>query len=74
MSNKEEEVIISGWIARDDNVNRKDVLNLFQEKPERDGNGGWRSSAIKIPLPRMKFRDLSWTDEPVKVEIIIKKN
>ena len=73
MSNNEE-VIISGWIARDDYVCRKDSLNLFMEKPERDGHFGWRSSSRRISLPRMKFRDLSWTDEPVKVEIIIKKN
>jgi len=74
MDNKEEKVIISGWIARDDYVFKYDSLNLFIEKPERDGNGGWRSSATHIPLPRMKFRDLAWTDEPVKVDIIIKKN
>ena len=73
MSNNEE-VIISGWIARDDYLYRKDALNLFIEKPEKDGNGAWRSSGRKIPLPRMKFRDLSWIDEPVKVDIIIKKN
>lgn len=73
MSNNEE-VIISGWIARDDSVFKYDALNLFLEKPERDGNYGWRSSATHIPLPRMKFRDLSWTDEPVKVEIVVRKN
>ena len=72
MSNNE--VIISGWIARDDNVFKYDSLNLFLEKPERDGNYGWRSHATSIPLPRMKFRELAWTDKPVKVEIIIKKN
>ena len=68
------EVVISGWIARDDFVFRHDELNCFLEKPERDGHFGWRSSSRKIPLPRMKFRNLSWTDEPVKVEITIKKN
>lgn len=74
MAQEKQLMELEGWIARNDFALRHNELMLFFEKPTRDRNYGWKSSRPSILLPNWKFRDVKWTDEPVKVEIIIKKN
>lgn len=63
---------IKGWIARNDFYLNDDSLRLFFEKPQRDGNYGWKSFKPCINLERESFRHLGWVDEPIEVELTIK--
>ena len=63
---------IKGWVARNDFYLNDDSLRLFFEKPQRDGNYGWKSFKPYINLRRESFRHLRWQDEPIEVELTIK--
>ena len=67
------EAKLTGWVARDSEYNPYSGLGLvlFNEKP-RKYYDCWRG-AIASQLPWNLFPDLKWEDEPVKVEITIRK-
>lgn len=65
---------IKGWVARD---SVEDAFNgcgliLHHSKPWRIG-GEWSSQTIAMHLPWSMFPDLCWQDEPIEVELTIKK-
>ena len=63
---------IEGWAARDKNGH----LNFFLGKPHRIKNT--RGEEYWVGHGRMKqpnefFPELSWNDEPIEVELLLKK-
>lgn len=65
-----------GWLARQrDSVSPN--LCLYDKKPIREDNGWgdefWNGGLNKIPLNPEMFPDLTWEDEPIKVEYTIRK-
>ena len=74
-----EEYKIKGWVARDQIVG-EDKTDLFfgYKKPERLGNCDepyitWTGFGNLISLPKDMFPSLSYKDEPIEVELTIKK-
>ncbi len=67
-----EKTYLHGWVARNDYALNNDYLLLFKEKPTRNNNFGWKGSLF-MRLDESWFRELEWTDEPIKVKIIIVK-
>lgn len=72
-----EEVVISGWVCRDKYWD-KDMfasdLFLAMEKPKRDeGWEAWADLGDFIALNPELFPDLTWDDDPIEVELIIKR-
>ena len=74
-----EETVIQGWVCRDTKYN---ALNLHAEKPYRAQSGydvsnepdWWESDCASfLPLDKNLFLDLTWDDDPIEVEIIIKR-
>ena len=64
--------VIEGWIARDQNA--AGYLGLYiGEEPLRDhqGYGWWQNRGDWMSIPKDKFPDLKWEDEPRKVKITI---
>lgn len=76
---KDADTVIQGWVCRD----KKDsALNLHAEEPYRayshyqtdDEPDWWESDCASfLPLDKNLFPDLSWSDEPQEVELIIKR-
>ena len=71
------ELKIKGWVARQ-NVSKipyyyvySHQLAFFKTKPKR-GDGEW-NGGIGMYIDSDLFPDLKWEDEPVEVELIIKK-
>lgn len=64
-----EEYKIKGWVARDSDGS----LTLCKVKPSRYENGCWVSGEEYFPLRRALFPELSFDDEPIEVELTIKK-
>ena len=65
---------LHGWVARD---SYEDAMNgvgliLHHTKPIRC-NGEWSNMTIALHLPWNMFPEITWEDEPVKVELLIKK-
>lgn len=68
---------IKGWVARDQNVG-EDGTNLYfgYEKPKRIASGQyitWVGFGDFISLPKDMFQSLTCKDEPIEVELTIKK-
>lgn len=63
-----QETVISGWVARDYDG---DVF-LYQNEPDRN-EIAWNGYMMHS-LPIDSFPDLTWDDDPIEVEIIIKRN
>lgn len=64
--------VISGWVCRDNNSLNAQVL--IGDKPKRTGYNYFENkSADCITLPKGSFPDLTWDDDPIEVEIIIKR-
>lgn len=63
-----EQESITGWIARDDDLN---YIHLFQNKPIRD-KWAWHSGCPALQLPDEFMPTLKWEDEPVEVKFLIK--
>lgn len=72
-----EDTVIQGWVAR----NRYNELYLYTEKPHRiicgivfgEHTDAWSSGDLSFfPLDKELFPDISWDDDPIEVEIIIK--
>lgn len=69
---KDADTVIQGWACRDNNSLNAQVL--IGDKPKRTGFNYWENkSADCITLPKDLFPDLTWSDEPQEVEIIIKR-
>lgn len=60
--------VIQWWVARDRDDNS---LWMYAEKPLRDGNVMWYGKE-PIALPTDFFPFLTWSDEPIKCEFLIK--
>lgn len=67
------EAKLTGWVARDSEYNPYSGLGLilFNKKP-RKSYDCW-SGDIVTHLPWKLFPDLKWNDEPMEVEITIRK-
>lgn len=64
------DTVIQGWVARD----KDGYLVLHYKKPHRTfGNTKWYSAQSQKSLPRDSFPDLTWSDDPIEVEITIKR-
>lgn len=65
-----EDTVIKGWVARD----KEGYLVLHYKEPHRTlGNTKWYSAQSQKSLPRDSFPDLTWDDDPIEVELIIKR-
>lgn len=65
-----EDTVICGWVARDNNGK----LYIYSDKPERYNKGlRWVMGYAFLPLSSDLFPDLTWEDDPIEVEIIIKR-
>lgn len=62
-----EETVISGWVARD----KGRFLGLYPWQPKR-GDVAWLCGSCMV-LPINTFPDLTWDDEPIEVELTIKR-
>lgn len=70
---KDADTVISGWVARASDGH----LALFKRKPDREiymrsNNGLWFGGSM-TKLDSTSFPDLTWDDDPIEVEIIIKR-
>ncbi len=76
------EATISGWVARDQptDLSKRGRLRLFRHMPHRDCCGtrfviyGFWDEAISpaLRLDENLYPSLTWQDDPLEVEIIIK--
>lgn len=69
-----QETVIQGWVARD----AGGFISLFSYCPDRvmhDNLGFWghNDGSDEIDLPKNAFPDLTWDDDPIEVELIIKR-
>lgn len=68
---------IKGWVARDQVIGEDNTdLYFGYERPERIESGQfiiWAGFGDFISLPKDMFPSLSCKDEPIEVELIIKK-
>lgn len=72
---KDADTVIQGWAARDDGERwHERELHLFtRNKPERRKLMGDWSGCRSMTLDSDLFPDLTWNDEPIEVEIVIKR-
>lgn len=63
--------VISGWVARDKDSN----LFIYSDKPKRvyDGEFSRWEGMYLDTISNSLFPDLTWSDEPQEVEIILKR-
>lgn len=72
---KDAGTVIQGWVARDEN----ERLCLYPNEPKRESydfspRGYWADMTNQyIDFPPNLFPDLTWSDDPIEVEIIIKR-
>lgn len=66
---KDADTVISGWMCRDTD----DILRLHYSKPERTDGGYWQGGYKSTYFPKGLFPDLTWDDDPIEVELIIKR-
>lgn len=71
--NLDADIVISGWVARASDGH----LALFKRKPDREiymrsNNGLWFGGSM-TELDSSLFPDLTWDDDPIEVELIIKR-
>lgn len=72
---------VKGWVARCKWACPEELYFYKGEKPVRCGSqvedaGGdfyWDFNEEIVPLPPTMFPDLKWEDEPIEVEMIIRK-
>lgn len=63
---KDADTVIRGWVARDDYNN----LKLFENKPMKY-RYNWEDSNGEMPIEL--FSELTYNDDPIEVELIIKR-
>lgn len=61
------ETVISCWVARD----KGGFLGLYSWQPKQ-GDGAWISGSCMV-LPIKAFPGLTWDDDPIEVELTIKR-
>lgn len=67
---KKIEAVIRGWVARDENGD----LFMYSTKPFRDKTTElWFGGLTMMTPSNDLFPDITWDDEPIKVELIIKR-
>lgn len=71
---KDADTVIQGWMGRD----KDGFISLFLYRPDRVihddlGYWGYDDNRYEIDIPQSLFPDLTWDDEPIEVEIIIKR-
>lgn len=72
-----EDTVIQGWVGRD----QDGYISLFKEKPTRDTcdkddipYGFWDDNTDShMELPITSFPGLTWDDDPIEVELVIKR-
>ena len=64
-----EDTVIQGWVACD----KGGMVRLHYTEPKRTDGGYWQGAFKSSYLPKGKFPSLTWSDEPIEVEIIIKR-
>ena len=69
---------IKGFVARDEVSDDESNLYLGMQKPRRidcsePGFGMWVDLGEFMQLPKEMFPELTYQDEPIEVEIIIKR-
>ena len=67
-----QEYKIKGWFAARD---QNGAIHAFEVEPRRiEGKGyWWDRDYVSLYLPENTFPDLSFDDEPIEVELTIKK-
>lgn len=66
----DDKLVIEGYVARD----QDNILYFYDSKPKRDVNFGcWISHNGESHLKNISFPNLKWEDEPIKVELTIKR-
>lgn len=64
---------IKGWVARD----KSGIIRVGEYKPERGdyepARGKWCAYGECLTLPKESFPNLKWEDDPIEVELIVKK-
>lgn len=65
--NDAEDTVIQGWVARD----KGRFLGLYPWQPKR-GDMAWLCGSC-LALPINTFPDLTWDDDPIEVELTIKR-
>lgn len=63
-----EATVIQGWVACD----KGRMVRLHYTEPKRTDGGYWQGAFKSSYLPKGKFPSLTWSDEPIECEIIIK--
>lgn len=68
---KDADTVIQGWVARDSD----DELYFYNLKPYRDKGDEYWSIILgyRSPLPDHTFYDITWDNDPIEVELIIKR-
>lgn len=66
----EQEYKIKGWVARD---KRNNEISVYAEKPLRADCWWALNGGGYITLNENTFPELTWEDEPIEVELTIKK-
>lgn len=72
---KDADTVMQGWVARDEDGR----IYLYDDEPKRENGkpygkpSEWGSVNVMTKLSVASFPDLSWSDEPQEVEIIIKR-
>ena len=68
----DEEYKIKGWVAARD---QDETLHVFQVEPRKIGDEGrwWDRDYMSIEISKDAFPELTWEDEPIEVELTIKK-
>lgn len=69
-SEKKPEVKLTGWVARDKNGE----IYVYGDYPEKDSERPIWIGSNSINLYQESFPNLKWEDEPMEVEITIRKN
>lgn len=69
------DTVISGWVARDGNGPNDLGLRVYSVKPKRmEGLKRWNGNGEKSTLiDSSLFPDLTWDDDPIEAELIIKR-
>lgn len=68
----EQEYKIYGWFAARD---QNEIIHVFQVKPRKivDEGRWWDRDYMSIEISKDAFPKLTWHDEPIEVELTIKK-
>lgn len=63
-----EATVIQVWVACD----KGGMVRLHYTEPKRTDGGYWQGGFKSTYLPKGKFPSLTWSDEPLEVELTIK--